>query len=720
MLSLVALAILSGCRPQADLAHIQQLVRKRDINALNELLVDKGAKDFSPFYVLTDSAYGVGAKGWDALEFEGIDHAKYLVVTTPLTSEDTGELLFRRLESKLQEVPESDAMGVTLKHHDMVVSFSPKEKIAHIEDEVSFTADADGMFFVRLSPCYKVKRIVDDSNEEISFTQGGGVVSLPKRSGDFHYRFTIEGFCDLRGLAGSVSPKEALLTNDYFYPMVARQPATFRTTITTPVDWKAISIGEVSGDTVDYEAKTRTVTYQMNVPISYYSLSAAPYKRVKATIRGRNYWILSEKLSQQDMEDQLQYYATIIDFYSERIEKYPWTSYGAVVTDAYGDGGALEAYTFATYEQYPGDDGHEVAHTWFGGIIDNTYLRSFWNESFADYCNRLYHREVPLGSVEARRLAYAATPTIDPKWTKAPIREAGVNLGSIGSSLGYGKGEFVLSMLEQEIGPDEMFRVLGDWVRTHDKTRSAEWEDFQVSAEKTLGRSLDVFFKQWLDRTGVPDLSADGVRYEAGAVVGTVHFKGDAYAMPLEVLIEGAGKKLVQKVKVDADNLTFRIPVDFKPSLVSIDPYRVALRNIHDDERPPSIAGFAKSHVWREKGFTGRKDAGTGVAEVPTSFAGWTLIGSLKEPRIASLLKKAGFDVRAGLSYHGRAIDLTKENVTALVDLGGGKSCLVATGSTRHAPDYGASSVFVGDILGRMLDGATQPKRKGFLTFTLP
>ena len=35
---------------------------------------------------------------------------------------------------------------------------------------------------------------------------------------------------------------------------------------------------------------------------------------------------------------------------------------------------------------------HEIAHTWWGGVVPNTYTRTLWNESFAEYSDGLYGR----------------------------------------------------------------------------------------------------------------------------------------------------------------------------------------------------------------------------------------------------------------------------------------------------------------------------------------
>ena len=83
--------------------------------------------------------------------------------------------------------------------------------------------------------------------------------------------------------------------------------------------------------------------------------------------------------------------------------------------------GALEAYSFATYPAggVPFFDTHEPAHTWWGGIINNDYLASIWNEGFADYSMVLFKRDQPIGDMPERQRAYAAQVAYAPQFRRS-------------------------------------------------------------------------------------------------------------------------------------------------------------------------------------------------------------------------------------------------------------------------------------------------------------
>src|SRR5487761_2239961 len=99
MLSILVAAVLSG----PSVTELDALAKRRDSEALARFVSLKpGSKN--PFQVIQiGGAYGVGRFGWSAIDLpatNGVDD--YVVFSTPLTVEDTGELLFRRQGDQLE------------------------------------------------------------------------------------------------------------------------------------------------------------------------------------------------------------------------------------------------------------------------------------------------------------------------------------------------------------------------------------------------------------------------------------------------------------------------------------------------------------------------------------------------------------------------------------------------------------------------------------------
>ena len=703
-----------------SIASLNQMLANKDVAGLTKLIQgDYGST--SPFAILKGGAYDSGRFGWKAFDFKTVDGKTCVVFDTQLTSEDTGDLVFERVGDQLRYIPEDNDLGVLVTNHVIDWKFDIPTKTAVLTDEATFKhhGPANKAFMVRFSPQYKVTSVGSDAGP-VPFTQTAGVVSLPTPAGvePFKYTFAYKAVADLYAFAGSISAKEANLTNDYWYPMTARQPATYSITIHCPATWIAVAQGELVSTNVG--STERVTKYRMDLPVTYFSASCSAYKTHSEQINGRRYSVWSLHMTDQQMKDQCALYAPIIEFYDKNVAKYPFSGYGAVVSDAYG-GGALEAYSFATYGFTPGEDGHETAHTWFGGMADNSYLHSFWNESFADYCDELYHRESPIGNHTARRLAFTSHPGYSAEWEAATLEDSGVAYGSVAGALGYGKGAYVLSMLEQELGTDTMFKAMQTWLQDQPKDRSAEWQDFEAATEKASGQNLSWFWDEWMRRPGVADFQVSDVAYSNGQVTANVKFASKPYRMKCEVLLVTSEGKKYQEVQINGDG-QISIQSSEKPTLVSFDPWRKLLRRIKPDESPSSISDFRAAGVYRDpSASTVRPDLKGTLSQIPSDLTNIVIAGNPStNPTLRSLCSRAGFAVEGNnLTYRGTTIDLAHGTATAVLKLPSGGSCMIAVGSSRWRPNPGSANICLADELGRFLDGETLPKTSGSLTLQL-
>ena len=716
------LASWAAAHARINLETIKHLAEARDVAGLTALL-DAKPTGRSPFNILkTGGAYAVGKFGWTALALDpaGSDR-HFFVLSTKLTSEDTGELLLEVTPHGLNYIPEENALGVHVVRHSFDVRFALANHRAILRDRVTLEAAKAGFAVFRMGSQYRV----DTIDGKHSFTQSGGVVALTLPAGRSTLNLAYHASVELPQFAASVTSDEATLTNDYWYPMIARGPAPYDVTIHVPKGWTAVGQGELV-ESSDHSGES-VFKYRMDLPVVYYSLTAGPFKPYTKMIDGRRFSVWSQAMSGVEKAEQTQLYAPIIKFYNDTFGPFPFSGYGAVVSKSYG-GGALEAYSYATYGTgwLPDEDAHEPSHTWWGGIIPNTYLHSFWNESFADYSSGLYARNVPLGNTDERRLAFVRHSEPSPAWNLAPIAEAGVDIGPAADALGYGKGSFVLDALENELGPKRMKATLRHWVETHSKDRGGEWEDYEQAVNDSVGEDYRWFFDQWLRRTGYPKFTVSDAQFDGSAVTLKVAFDGTPYRMTAEILfLYTNGREEVKRVVIPpSPTTTLRIEVSEKPKVVSFDPYRRLVREIGVDEAPSTITGAWRTFPHYAFGsrasgaLTGGAKPGSGM---PDNLNGVAVIGMPGDtPIIAELAAKAGFKLEGTrLTYDGTKLDLTQGAALALVDLGGGRSCLLALGAPALRPNTGDAYVALTDRLGRFLRGKTLPKTSGRFVFNL-
>ena len=707
LVSYVFLSLQLGSQSETPIEKISELAQKVQVKQLASLSTGDG----SEFRALRGGAYDVGRLGWKALELNPVFGGKFVVITTPLTSQDIGELLFERVGSKLRFIDEAKPDGLRLKHHRLAVNFDVDKKFASFVDDVEAVVSDEGSKFhtMRFSPCYRVNSIAQ-SGKPVPFTQSGGVVMIPKQQpGKLALTVSYSGTVDLPNYAGAITSKSISLTNDYWYPMCNRYPTTYEIWVAPPSsEWSVIGQGN---PILPAPAGKSGVGFKMDLPAVYWSLTVLKTKHYAEKFDGRTLQIWSPRMREEQMKLQPALYAPIIRLFDKSFSAFPFNSYGALDSPTYG-GGALEAYSYATYGGgLPDEDAHEPSHTWWGGILPNTYLNSFWNESFAVWSEGFYAREVPIGSTLDRREAFAQIAPSEPDYNAAPLMKSGVSIGAAAGSLGYGKGAKVLGMLEQMIGTRNMLDAVQEWIRIHPKAEPAEWEEFEaVVLRRNAGKKLKSFFDDWFRRPGFANVNLVSAKMSGTMLSGKLVWSTPSFRMPLEIWMENSGGAR-QMVLLDTQECNsqgeFSISTQgFKPKKVYLDPYHKALR----------AAETASQHAFSTEGMTMkvyRDDSGymsmlpKGKGQLPDDLNGVLLIGHPdKTPAMKSLCSKAGFTVNGqNLVYQGMAIDLNQCGAVATVSLGNGKWCSIALGKPSMAPRTGRAGVALVDNLGRFLRG---------------
>jgi hypothetical protein len=711
---LFALAILQD----GLVAELDTAAKSRDVAAFVRRLAPGQELAARHLQILkTNGAYDVGRLGWRA-----VGNENNIVLTTPLTSEDVGDYVFEIESGRLRYIPETNDLGVRVRKHDLTARFDIPSKKAFLTDEVTFRSTGNGKWLFRLSPCYTVKSVTMNG-EVVPYTQLGGVVLFQNRPGsEFTYKIAYEGIVYLPQYAGSISNTEVSLTNDYWYPMIARKPSPYDLTVTVPRGW--IAVGQGVRTSVTEQGDAVTSRYEMKLPVVYYSFGAGTYKSVEVPINGKTYRAWSPRLSERAMDTTARLYAPIVEYFESVFGKFPFNGYGALDSPAYG-GGALEAYSHATWGGgLPMEDTHEAAHTYWGGLINNSYLEDFWNESFAVFCEGLYSRNVKIGDSRSRRLAFVSDSNPADDYAAHPISGGGAFAGGVASSLGYGKGAKVLQMMEQMVGTDAMISTMRSWLQTVSPYETATWQDFRKHAiAKNPDSSLEQFFKDWLDQTGWADLRLTGAKHGAGKVQLQLQISEAPKLVPIDVLLSYAGGRQVFSKIVVREAGVYTVQSVEKPTLVVLDPWNKVLRRRARTEIPDSIRSLqSRSRITDSKvDWYGEVWQLSNRNEIPVDPNGATIIGHPDTlPGMKALCEKAGFRVSGNrLTFGSRSVDLERGGAMAIVDLGGGKRCVIGLGKMRCRPDTGRARLALLDEFGRMTFGITEPMTRGPLTTQL-
>ena len=176
-------------------------------------------------------------------------------------------------------------------------------------------------------------------------------------------------------------------------------------------------------------------------------------------------------------------------------------------------------------------------------------------------------------------------------------------------AVGRGKAALVLHLLRRAAGEDGFSRVAGK-ISEASPAALQSWDDIRTLFEKETGKDLGWFFKQWVDRKGLPDLRAENVSVRRSGSRFEVSFdllqKGEVYTLDIPVVISFVrGGSKTDTVRLDAGKKHVFLLVDEEPAALEIDREYDIPRKLTDC-RDAGASGEDS-----ERGKTGAGPAGT-------------------------------------------------------------------------------------------------------------
>ncbi len=304
-----------------------------------------------------------------------------------------------------------------------------------------------------------------------------------------------------------------------------------------------------------------------------------------------NYWVY-----EQDEEVAREVFAvtpSIIKFFNELYDyPYPWAKYDQVIGPRQGGGAEATSATIlgmgAVRHKRPDQDdnweriiAHEAAHQWWGDLITlRSWEHTWMNESFATYSDYLYTRAIK-GEIkgaldlEGKKNQYLREahdryrrPIVYPKYDQPQDNF---------DSHTYPKGAIVLHMLRYQLGDDSFFRVLSQFLHTHE-FQPVDTYDFMKTVKEVTGKNMDWFFDQFIFKPGHPEFE---ITYEYQAEkksialninqVQDLSIGTPIYKLPVKIGITTSEGKKIKEIWITQKEETFYLPTGNKPLLVRFD-----------------------------------------------------------------------------------------------------------------------------------------------------
>jgi aminopeptidase N len=313
-----------------------------------------------------------------------------------------------------------------------------------------------------------------------------------------------------------------------------KAPFTFH--VTAPSHWKVVSNSPTPEPREVRDGVSRW-DFDPTQPMSTYitALVAGEYHEVRHTYSGKHGEIPLGHYCRQSLAEHLDADELVkiteqgFAFFEDAFDyPYPFGKYDQLYVPEYNMGAMENAgcVTFrdeylprsrqvhSFYEQRANTVLHEMAHMWFGDLVTMKWWDDLWlNESFAEWASHhamvtaTEYTEAWTGFTNARKnWAYRQ----DQLPSTHPIAADNVDLEAVEvnfDGITYAKGASTLKQLVAWVGIDAFLAGLREYFKKHAFSNS-EFGDLLSALEKSSGRELESWAKEWLQTSGVNTLSA--------------------------------------------------------------------------------------------------------------------------------------------------------------------------------------------------------------------
>ena len=431
----------------------------------------------------------------------------------------------------------------------------------------------------------------------VDYEHSGGLltVGLPEGMGpgshqvEVHYYGTPEPDVTDWGTWGMVFEANRVFTVNviegarHWFPChdVLSDKASFEIRVTVPETWEVAAPGKLLQ--VDQGNVVRSFHWLSDWPLPTYLMhfAAAPYTVIEEEHDGIPYLYFLHPTEWEVAQATLNHAPTAMAMLQERYGDYPFPKVGF---DEINLGGAVEqpscvsigTQIFAAPEDFADVVAHEMAHSWFQGLVTIADWKDLWlSEGLATYHEALYYGylngpEAEQDYVASLALSYRTNaqavegffPVYDPQqmW--------GVTV--------YRKGALVFHMLRYLVGDVSFEALLNDYLAEFGGG-NASTADFQQVAAESSGVDLQPFFDEWVYGVGYPQFQV-AWRFADGQLdVRVAQAQPDEWAtftsLPLDLLVHGQyGAYQLLSVELTGRVTTTTFELAFEPSELAVDP----------------------------------------------------------------------------------------------------------------------------------------------------
>jgi len=365
--------------------------------------------------------------------------------------------------------------------------------------------------------------------------------------------------------------------------------------VEVPAGYVATSNGALQNSSRGGKTWTFHWKTQVAIPSYLITLTVGKFAEIRDDWRGKPVTYLCEKGREDEAKLSFGKTPKMMDLFSKVTgTDYPYEKYAQIAAAEFIFGGMentsattqtdLTLHPYEVEEDFTSDDlvAHELAHQWFGDLVTcKTWSHGWLNEGWATFMETVF-KEQDLGQDETHYYRFEELNLYmgeDRGLYRRPlVSNFYADPGEVWDRHIYQKGALVLNMLRAEVGEEDFWSGVKNYLNTH-SGGVAETVDFQRALENSSGRPLQWFFDQWVFKGGFPELKAsvewDSKSKTAKFTLGQTQAVTDLtpqFKISSEVeffFTDGTSHKL--PVVLNQKEQTFCVPLKEKPSYCRFD-----------------------------------------------------------------------------------------------------------------------------------------------------
>ena len=504
-------------------------------------------------------------------------------------------------------------------HHRLFIELIPEKQKLKGMDHIRIMMEATDSLLLRLTERAEVKSVLID-DKKISFQFSGGMLQIPvNKSNNGPIDLTIEyeaifddpvpdlpantdnpGF----GVTGTISEKGTfLLSGTNWRPVLPGYPSSCVLTVKAPKGIIAVTAGKRLGET--NEGDHTISRWAIDQPVRGLSLSAGNYQAFETQAGQIKIYAFFFPESAYLAKGYMDAAANYIRIYESMFGTYPFPKF-AIVENFFPTGYGFASYTLlgSRVLRLPfiieTSLGHEIAHSWWGNGVYPDYSRGNWSEGLTTYvADYLYKERQSKEEARSYRLQLLRnySTLVNPS-NDFPLANFTSRIDPVTKVIGYDKGAMFFHVLRRHVGEENFWNALRT-IYSKYLFEITSWSDFKENFEEISGKSLDIFFEQWINRSGAPELILEDIEFiqsgNESIIRGKLAQKPSFYDLQVPVSLDTDRETMVKTISFHERSASFEFITASVPKKLTVDPDMDIFRKLYPSEIPPSINNLKAS-----------------------------------------------------------------------------------------------------------------------------